>query len=39
LIHDELKSKNPALRIKLAEYLYHIFKLWYPKYSTASSPE
>lgn len=30
LLYEEIKvSKSPLLRIKVAEYMYHILTLWY----------
>jgi hypothetical protein len=29
MLLDDLKGKNPALRIRMAEYLYFMLKLWY----------
>ncbi len=29
LLLEDIKQKNPALRIRIAQYLYFILKLWY----------
>lgn len=29
ILLEDLRGKNPALRIRMAEYLYFMLKLWY----------